>query len=159
MRAHACGLSEGRAALVQAVDSKEPLTSLQETGRLWCRLQEERSHSLVYGRPGDSGTGCGQRSHLLVYGRPGGSGASGRLQEVSCLFTGDWVLLVQATSGQAPTVWAKGIRGISAMWCQPSTICCCSHYPGNTPTLQLPLPNTLGGAQTLGHCPFPRPYK
>ena len=30
--------------------------------------------------------------------------------------------------------------------------------PGNTPALQLPLPNTLGGTKTLGHCPFPRPY-
>ena len=27
------------------------------------------------------------------------------------------MLLAQATSGQAPTVWAKGIRGLSAMWC------------------------------------------
>ena len=41
---------------------------------------------------------------------------------------------------------------------QPSTIHCCSHFHRNTPALQLPLPNALGGAQTLGHCPFPRPY-
>lgn len=27
------------------------------------------------------------------------------------------MLLVQATGGQAPTVWAKGIRGLSATWC------------------------------------------
>ena len=27
------------------------------------------------------------------------------------------MLLVQATGGQAPIVWAKGIRGLSAMWC------------------------------------------
>ena len=40
---------------------------------------------------------------------------------------------------------------------QPSTICCCFHSPGNTPTLQLPLPNALGSAQTLGHCLFPKP--
>ena len=33
------------------------------------------------------------------------------------MFRGDWALLVQATSGQAPLVWAKGIRGLSAMWC------------------------------------------
>ena len=26
------------------------------------------------------------------------------------------MLHVQATSGQAPMVWAKGIRGLSAMW-------------------------------------------
>ena len=26
-------------------------------------------------------------------------------------------LLVQDTGGQAPLVWAKGIRGLSAMWC------------------------------------------
>lgn len=33
-----------------------------------------------------------------------------------------------------------------------------SHAPGNTPFLQLPLPNTLGDPQTLGNCPFPRSY-
>ena len=33
------------------------------------------------------------------------------------MFRGDWALLVQATSGQAPLVWAKGIRGLSVMWC------------------------------------------
>ena len=27
------------------------------------------------------------------------------------------MLLVQATSGQAPTVWAKGIKGLTATWC------------------------------------------
>ena len=41
---------------------------------------------------------------------------------------------------------------------QPSPIRHCSDSPGNTPTLQLPLPNTLGGAQTLGHCLFPRAH-
>ena len=30
--------------------------------------------------------------------------------------------------------------------------------PLNTLTLQLPKPNTLGDARTLGHCPFLRPY-
>ena len=29
---------------------------------------------------------------------------------------------------------------------QPTTTCCCSHSPGNTPTLLLPLSNTLGTA-------------
>ena len=29
---------------------------------------------------------------------------------------GDWVLLVQATGGQAPLVWAKSSRRLSAMW-------------------------------------------
>ena len=48
-------------------------------------------------RRGSSGTGCG-------------------LQEASCSLKGDWVLLVQATSGQAPLVWAKDIRGLSATW-------------------------------------------
>lgn len=28
-----------------------------------------------------------------------------------------WVLLVQATRGQEPLAWAKGSRGLSAMWC------------------------------------------
>ena len=27
------------------------------------------------------------------------------------------MLLVQATGGQAPIVWAKGIRGLSVTWC------------------------------------------
>ena len=27
------------------------------------------------------------------------------------------MLLVQNTGGQAPIVWAKGIRGLNAMWC------------------------------------------
>ena len=58
----------------------------------------------------------------------------------------------------APLVWAKGIRGLSVRQCLPSTICCCSHSPGNTTALQLPLPNALGSTQTLGHCPFPRSY-
>ena len=57
-----------------------------------------------------------------------------------------------------PLMWAKGIRGLSATRCLPSTICSFSHSPGSTPSLQLPLPNALGGAQTFGHCPFPRPY-
>ena len=39
------------------------------------------------------------------------------LQEASCSFKGDEALLVQATSGQAPVVWAKGIRELSATWC------------------------------------------
>ena len=33
------------------------------------------------------------------------------------MFKGDYVLLVQATSVQAPIVWAKGIRGLRVMWC------------------------------------------
>ena len=41
---------------------------------------------------------------------------------------------------------------------QPSTTHYCSHAPGNTLALQLPLQNTLGSTQTLDHCPFPRPY-
>ena len=34
-----------------------------------------------------------------------------------CSFRGDWALLMQATGGQAPLVWTKGIRGLSEMWC------------------------------------------
>ena len=36
-------------------------------------------------------------------------------REASCSFRGDWALLVQATGGQAPLVWAKSIRGLSVM--------------------------------------------
>jgi len=32
---------------------------------------------------------------------------------------------------------------------------CCSHSPGNTPTLPLLLPNTPGSAHMLDHCHFP----
>ena len=98
-----------------------------------------RSHAVVCGGPGSSGAGCGQR-------------------EASCSVMGDWELFLQATSGQAPLVLAKGIRGLSVTWCLLSTIHCHSYSPGNTPAVQLPLPNALGGAQKLGHCPFPRSY-
>ena len=42
---------------------------------------------------------------------------------------------------------------------QWNTTCCCSHSPGSTPRRPvaplLPLPNALGRAQMLDHCPFP----
>ena len=38
---------------------------------------------------------------------------------------------------------------------QPSTVHC-SHFPGNTPALQLPLPNALGGAQTTWSLSYPK---
>ena len=41
---------------------------------------------------------------------------------------------------------------------QPITMRWCSHSPGNTPTLLLPLPNTLGSAKMLDHCPCPGTY-
>ena len=31
---------------------------------------------------------------------------------------------------------------------------CCSRFPGSTRTVPLPLPNALGSAQMLDHCPF-----
>ena len=49
--------------------------------------------------------------------RWGISGTGYGLQKASCTFKGDWALLVQATHGQAPLLWAKGIRGLSAIWC------------------------------------------
>ena len=36
--------------------------------------------------------------------------------EGSCSLRGDCMLLVQATSGQTPLLWNKGIRGLNAMW-------------------------------------------
>ena len=33
-----------------------------------------------------------------------------------------------------------------------------AYSPGNTPTLLLPLINTLGSTYTLDHCHFPGPY-
>ena len=56
------------------------------------------------------------------------------LREASCLCLRDWVLLVQPTGGQAPLMWAKGIRGQSVMQCSPSTTHCCSCSPGNIPS-------------------------
>ena len=45
------------------------------------------------------------------------------------------MLLVQATGGQAPIVWAKGMRGLSVMWCllhypQVAGADCSSHHRG-----------------------------
>ena len=40
-----------------------------------------------------------------------------RQREASCSFKGDEALLVQSSGGQAPIVWAKGMRGLSATWC------------------------------------------
>ena len=40
--AHACGLSEGRGALVQAKGGKKPLAHLGEIGHSLCRLQVAR---------------------------------------------------------------------------------------------------------------------
>ena len=74
-----------------------------------------------------------------------GSGA-GCVQEVSCLSTGDWVFLVQATSDQAPLVWAKSIRGL--MQCVPT-----KHH---TLLLSLPWERTHPAAATAkcsGQCP------
>ena len=51
------------------------------------------------------------------------------------------------TAGLSPQGLAKKKKEGTAT----STIRCCSHSPGNTPALQLPLPNALGGAQILGH--------
>ena len=56
-------------------------------------------------------------------------------RKASCSFVGDWALLVQATGGQAPLVWAKGIRGLSATWCllhelQGTGTDCGSHLRG-----------------------------
>ena len=46
-----------------------------------------------------------------------GSGAGSGWKEASCSCREDGALLEQAISGQAPLVWAKGIRGLSATWC------------------------------------------
>ena len=39
------------------------------------------------------------------------SGTGYGWREATCLTTGDWVLLVPATGGWAPLVWAKGSAG------------------------------------------------
>ena len=51
------------------------------------------------------------RTCLWALRGQGGSGTGCRQKEASCSYRGDVVLLVQATSGQASLVWAKGIRG------------------------------------------------
>ena len=88
----------------------------QRARQYCCRSPMNRSHLLACSRLCGSGTGCTQR-------------------EASCLFMGNWVFLVQATGGQAPLVWTKGI-GLSGTWCLPSTIGCCSYSPGNKPALK-----------------------
>ena len=73
--------------------------------------QEEEGQTAI-------GNSLCQSVHMPVALRGwGGSGAGYRQQKASCLFRGDWAFLVQAMSGQAPLVWAKGIRGLSATWC------------------------------------------
>ena len=56
-----------------------------------------------------------ERACLWALGGQGSSGTGHGQQEASCSFRRDWALLVQATSGQVPLMWAKGIRGLSAM--------------------------------------------
>ena len=63
-----------------------------------------------------------------------------------------WPQSLQGSANQKQKKKKKKKRAL-----QQSTTCC-SHCPGNTPTLQLPLPNTLGSTQIFDHCPFPRPY-
>ena len=53
-------------------------------------------------------------NRLLACSRLGGSGKGHLQKEASCSYIGDWALLVQAASGQAPLVYAKSIRGLSA---------------------------------------------
>ena len=149
--AHAYGRSEGRAALVQAAVGEKPLARLGETGRFLCRLLVARL--LVWAKSIRGlvrrGTSC------MIYGWQGQTAAvtleaRGR-RGLPPLGACEWAPPVTpVTSGVGKKEKKRAL--------QPSTICCCSHSPGNTPTLQLPLPNALGGAQTLGHCPFPRPY-
>ena len=55
-------------------------------------------------------------------------------REASFSFKGNYAL-VQATGGQASIVWAKGIRGLSVMWCpwhdpQGAGTDCCGHLRG-----------------------------
>ena len=47
-------------------------------------------------------------------------------------------------------LWAQSPQRSVERWAlQPSTNCCCSYSPGNTPTLLLPLPNTPGSIHTF----------
>ena len=55
--------------------------------------------------------------------------------KASCSFRGHLALLAQATGGQAPIVWAKGIRGLIVMRCllndlQVAGTDCGSHLRG-----------------------------
>ena len=70
-----------------------------------------RGKAPLLGRGEEEGctTTVGLESHGLR-GRSN-SGTGYGQQEVSCSFRGDWVLLVQATGGHAPLVWAKALGG------------------------------------------------
>ena len=46
-------------------------------------------------------------------------------------------------------------RALQRRTLRQNTTCCCFRSLGSTPALLLPLPNTLGSAQTLDHCLFP----
>ena len=124
-------------ALAQAIGGENPPASLQETGQLWHRLWAARSHSLVCGRPGGSGAGCEQQEPLA------------HLQETGHFLC--WQLLTRYLF--------YGLRKSGGyVQCEAHQAPYAVALTGTILTVKLPLPNALGGTQTLDHCPFPRPY-
>ena len=57
--------------------------------------------------------------------------------------------------GMAHCHWGYLNKSLAAPTNSEDTTCCCSHSPGSTPALLLPLPDALDSAQTLDHYPFP----
>ena len=55
--------------------------------------------------------------NVLAPGLSEGGAALAQAMAMRSFFTGDWVLLVQATGGWAPLVWAEGMRRLKVTWC------------------------------------------
>ena len=146
-------LSEGRAAVVQATGGKKPLA--QATGD-WAHLVQAVGGQapLVWaeGSAGLSAMWC-LLCDLQEAWTNGGGLLRGR-REVWPATTGGQ----QVGSACSPVTTGVGKKEKKKRALQPRTTHCCSQAHGNTPALQLPLPNTLGGVQMLDHCSFPRPY-
>ena len=137
---------------MKAMGSKKPLACLGEIGCFLCRLPVTR-HLLCGLMASEEqvshGATCtiyrwqGQTTAVISEAR----GRHGLPPLVAC----EWAPpSTPVTSGVGKKEKKRSL--------QPNTISYCSYSPGNTPTLQLPLPNALGNAQMLDHYSIPRPY-
>ena len=109
-------------------------------GCLWCRLWVVRCHFLVLQVTGHLFCQLWVARHLLC-----GLRAVGGLNEACHLLHALWALRKNHSSHQRgireqalPVSWSHQ-RLAKKRELQPSTTHCCSHSPGNTPALKLPM--------------------
>ena len=135
----------------QAKGGEKPLACLGEIGHFLCRLLVAR-HLL-----------CGLRvsgAKCKVLPLAQSIGGRDRLQQSSQKPEGGVVYHQWGACEWAPAVTPVTSRvgkKEKKRALQPSTIGYCSHSPGNTSILQLPLPKGLGGTQTLVTVPSQDP--